>query len=61
MKMYEYLACNKAAIVSDVKGLEDSFKDVAIVAKAENSKSLANKIIKLIKSSKLRERLGRRG
>jgi len=58
-KVYEYLSCGKPVIVSDAEG--DAFKNAVVVSKAENSKNLADNIIRLIKDKQLRERLGRKG
>jgi len=60
-KVYEYLSCGSPVVMSDIKGLSQIFKEVVVLAKPEDSKDLAEKIIKLIKNPKLREQLGRKG
>ena len=49
-KVYEYLACGKPVIVSNVRGLSDKFANIANVAKAEDANDLAEKITTLIKN-----------
>lgn len=60
-KVYEYLACGKPVILSEIEGISELFKDKVVLAKPENSEDLADKIISLIKNRKLREKLGREG
>lgn len=60
-KIYEYLSCGKPIIVSDIKGLEDTFKELTVVAKPEDSADLADKIIKLLENKKLRKELSKKG
>lgn len=60
-KIYEYLSCGKPTIVSDIKGVVSSFRNMVLVAKAEDSRDLANKINILIKNKRLSDELGKNG
>lgn len=60
-KLFEYLACAKPVISSDIKGIGEFFKDSIVLAKADNSSKLAEKIMLLLDSKKLRSNLGRKG
>lgn len=60
-KVYEYLSCGKPVILSDIKGVSELFKDKVILAKPENSKDLAKKILYLIKNKNLAKKMGREG
>jgi len=63
LKIYEYLACGKPVVASNIKGvgnlLKDSNSGIAVIP--EDSAKLANSIIKLLKDKKLREKMGDNG
>jgi len=61
LKLYEYLSCSKPVVVSSIKGLEKSLKGLVVIARPEDEKDLADKIIKLIESPGLRKQLGEQG
>ncbi|HEX7963199.1 MAG TPA: glycosyltransferase [Candidatus Saccharimonadales bacterium] len=60
-KVYEYLACGRAVVVSDIAGLSDHFKGVVVAAKPENSADLAKKLIALLNNKTRRDELGAAG
>lgn len=63
IKIYEYLACGKPVVASNVKGvgnlLEVSNSGIAVTP--EDPNELANAIIKLLKDEQLREQMGKNG
>ena len=63
LKLYEYLACGKPVVGSDVEGVGDFLVryNAGITVKLEDFSELANAIIKLLKDEKLREERGRYG
>lgn len=60
-KVYEYLACGRPTIVSDIRGIGDTFRNAAMVVSAEDSAALAEAIKQLSQDGKLRESLGAKG
>jgi glycosyltransferase involved in cell wall biosynthesis len=63
LKMWEYLACGKPAIASDISGVNDLLEEsnAGIVVPPENLEEFAKAIIKLLKNEKLREEMGKNG
>ncbi len=63
LKVYEYLACKKPVIASNIKNVADLLKssNSGISVKPEDSDELANSIIKLLKDELLRKEMGRNG
>ena len=63
LKIYEYLACAKPVVASDIKGVGDllanSNSGIAVIP--EDPAELANAIIKLLKDKQLREQMGDNG
>lgn len=57
-KIYEYLACGKSTIISNIDGLKNVFDKIAIVTKAEDTNDLANKIIYALNHNNFRNKLG---
>ncbi len=60
LKLYEYLACEKAVVASKVEGFECLEEQKAGIL-VENPEELARAIIKLLKDEKLRDEMGRNG
>jgi len=59
LKLYEYMACGKAIIASDVPGFELVREhNIGLLVTPESEKDLANAIIKLIENRTLIERMG---
>ena len=56
-KVYEYLACGRPVIVSDMAGLSDHFNGVVVSAQPENAQDLAAKIIALLQDEPRRREL----
>jgi len=63
IKLYEYLACAKAVIASNVPGYGDFVENIraGISVDAANPKAVADSIIRLLKDRKLSEEMGERG
>lgn len=63
LKLYEYLACGRPVIASDIKGVGDLLEknNCGLAIKPENPDALAKGIIQLIKNKDLREKMGRNG
>ena len=63
LKIYEYLACGKPVVASDIKGIGDLLRNsnAGIAVTPEDPVELANAIIKLLKDEKLRELMGKNG
>jgi len=63
LKIYEYLACGKPVIASDIKGAGDLLRhsNAGIAVKPEDPVELANAIIKLLKDEELRRQMGENG
>ncbi|MGB8218558.1 MAG: glycosyltransferase family 4 protein [Candidatus Methanoperedens sp.] len=62
LKLYEYLACEKAVVASKVEGFECLEEQKAgVLVEPENPDELAKAIIKLMKDEKLRNEMGRNG
>lgn len=60
-KVYEYLACSKPVILSDLKSLNDEFGKVVKYVKPESPEFLANEIISLINDKHELDRLSQTG
>lgn len=56
-KLFEYLACGKAVIVSDIKGLRNTFNNYVLFAQPENPKDLSKKINLLITEVSIKNNL----
>lgn len=63
LKLYEYMACGKTVIGSDIKGVGDFLEDlnVGISFLSENYVELAHAIIKLLLDSELIDTMGENG
>jgi len=63
LKIYEYLACGKPVVASDIKGVGDLLRssNSGIAVAPEDPVELANAIIKLLKDKELREKMGKNG
>jgi glycosyltransferase involved in cell wall biosynthesis len=62
LKLYEYMACGKPVVASNLPGFEILEQNEAgILVEPENSEELAEAIIKLLKDEKVREEMGRNG
>ena len=61
LKLYEYLACGKPVIVSDIKGL-DIVEDlkVGLVVEPDSAEQLTQATLKLLNDSAERQRMGER-
>ncbi|HSX35238.1 MAG TPA: glycosyltransferase [Candidatus Saccharimonadales bacterium] len=57
-KVYEYLACGRPVVVSDMAGLSDHFRGVVVPAKPEDSADLARKLTSLLQDEPRRKQLG---
>ncbi len=62
LKLYEYLACGKPVIVSDIKGLDVAAEfNVGLVVTPENPQELEKATLDLISDDAKREAMGQRG
>ena len=63
LKIYEYLACGKSIVASDIKGVGDLLTETntGIAVKPEDVNELAKAIIELLSNEKLRTEMGKRG
>ena len=63
MKLYEYLACGKPVVASNVEGYGDFAEDIGAGISVDSSdpRALAEAIVKLIRDEELRNRMGERG
>lgn len=63
IKLYEYLACSKPVVTSNVKGYGDFVEEVGagLSVDASDPKAVAEAIIRLIKNEVLREEMGKKG
>ncbi len=63
LKMYEYLACGKPVIASNIPGVKQLLdkSDGGFLVEPEDSEELANAIIKLLHNDELRKDMGIRG
>lgn len=57
-KVYEYLACGRPVVVSDIGGIREEFKDAVCYAEAESPEALANIMISLADNEKDRQDMG---
>ena len=60
-KVYEYLACGKPVVVSDIGGVRDEFGESVAYAEPESPQALAAKILALAQSAEKRQELGNAG
>ncbi len=60
-KIYEYLACGKPVVSSDLKSMREEFGDILAYAEAENAESLARTLKKLIDNPAARSAAGEAG
>lgn len=63
LKLYEYMACGKPVVASNIKGVGDVLYHInaGIAIEPEQPEELANAIIRLLKDAALREEMGRNG
>lgn len=62
LKIFEYLACEKPIVSSQIPNLEFlEQQNVGILVRPEDPEELAKAIIRLVKDKKLREEMGRNG
>lgn len=63
LKIYEYLACGKPVVTSNVRGAGDIVmtSNAGLAVNSEKPKALAEAIIKLLEDKELRELMGRNG
>lgn len=62
LKLYEYMACGKAVIASDVKGFEILNKVKAgVLVEPQNSQKLSEAILQVLKDKALKNEMGKRG
>ena len=61
--LLEAMACGKAVVGTNIGGIKDIIKDGenGLLVKQKESKELANKIVNLLKDSKLRKRIEKNG
>ncbi|WP_052727378.1 glycosyltransferase family 4 protein [Methanosarcina siciliae] len=62
LKLYEYMACGKAVIASDVRGFEILEQAKAgILVEPQNSQKLSEAILKVLEDEALKREMGKRG
>lgn len=63
MKIYEYLACNKPVVASNIPGISDLLNNSGggIAVTPENPEELADAVIKILKDKKFRENMTEKG
>jgi alpha-maltose-1-phosphate synthase len=62
IKLYEYMACGKPVVSSRVEGLEVvEEEDIGILVEPEDSNSLGQALIALLKNPQMRREMGERG
>jgi len=62
LKLYEYMACEKAVIASDVGGFEIlKQKKAGILVEPQNIQKLSEAILKILKDETLKNEMGKRG
>ncbi len=63
LKLYEYMACGKPVVASDISGVSDALEASkgGISVLPENPGALAEAILKLLENSELRNQLGSKG
>jgi len=63
LKMYEYLACGKPVVASDIPGVRHLLNksDSGVLVEPENSEELAIAILKLLHNEELRKEMGMKG
>ena len=60
-KVYEYLACGKAVVVSDISGIREEFGDAVLYSEPESPDKLAHVIISIIDDEDKRQKIGQLG
>jgi len=60
-KIFEYLACAKPVVSSDIAGIREYFGNVLCYAEPESSESLASVLLSLIENKAVRDYLGLNG
>ena len=60
-KVYEYLACGRAVILSDIEGMRAEFRDNIVYAEPESADALSKEIIALLNDTGQRETLAAKG
>jgi glycosyltransferase involved in cell wall biosynthesis len=63
LKLYEYMACGKPVVASDIDGVSDALEasDGGISVLHENPEALAEAILKLLENPELRTKMGSKG
>lgn len=63
LKLYEYMACGKPVVASNILGVGDilEHEKTGISVKSEDPQELGNAIVKLLKDEKLRNEMGLNG
>ncbi|AKB51854.1 Glycosyltransferase [Methanosarcina barkeri str. Wiesmoor] len=62
LKLYEYMACGKAVIASDVRGFEILNQVKAgVLVEPQNSQKLSEAILQVLKDGALKNEMGKRG
>lgn len=63
LKIYEYLACGKPVVTTNIKGAGDIVvtSNAGLAVNSEKPKALAGAIIRLLEDKELRESMGRNG
>lgn len=63
LKLYQYMACGKPVVASNIKGVGDLITDSksGIAVEPENSDDLGDAIVRLLLGEKLREEMGQNG
>lgn len=63
LKLYEYMACGKPVVASNISGVSDALEasEGGIPVHPENPGALAEAILKLLENSDLRNKLGSKG
>ena len=63
LKVFDYMACGKAIVTTDVGGLREFTEkyNIGLAVPPDNSKKLTEAIFKLINNKELQERFGREG
>jgi len=63
LKIYEYLACEKPVVASDISGIGDLLRDSnsGLSFTPDNPEELSKAIIKLLGDKQLRDKMGKNG
>ncbi len=61
LKLYEYMACGKPVVVSNVEGASEDVADAGFVFDITNVNEMARAVVTLLKNEQLRKEMGKRG